>query len=92
MDGIDGIFIGPSDLSIALSNGAGLDPDGTAVRDALKHAMARTRAAGKRIGIYALSAARTRELIAEGFDLIALTGDSALLRAGAQAALKEARG
>jgi 4-hydroxy-2-oxoheptanedioate aldolase len=34
--------------------------------------MARTRAAGKRIGIYALSAARTRELIAEGFDLIAL--------------------
>jgi 4-hydroxy-2-oxoheptanedioate aldolase len=30
VDGIDGIFIGPSDLSIALSNGAGLDPDGTA--------------------------------------------------------------
>ncbi len=75
VDGIDGIFIGPSDLSIALSNGAGLDPDGAAVRDALKHAMARTRAAGKRIGIYSLSGPRTRELIAEGFDLIALSGD-----------------
>jgi 4-hydroxy-2-oxoheptanedioate aldolase len=54
--------------------------------------MARTRAAGKRIGIYSLSGPRTRELIAEGFDLIALSGDSALLRAGAQAALREARG
>lgn len=92
VDGIDGIFIGPSDLSIALSNGAGLDPDGAAVRDALKHAMARTRAAGKRIGIYSLSGPRTRELIGQGFDLIALSGDSALLRAGAAAALREARG
>lgn len=92
VDGIDGIFIGPSDLSIALSGGAGLDPDGATVRAALDHARARTRAAGKRIGIYAHSGARTREHVQEGFDLIALASDVALLRAGAQAALKEARG
>ncbi|ACL56834.1 HpcH/HpaI aldolase family protein [Methylobacterium nodulans] len=92
VEGIDGIFIGPSDLSIALSGGAGLDPGGSVVRAALDHARARARAAGKRIGVYAHSAARARENVQEGFDLIALMGDAGLLRLGAQAALKEVRG
>ncbi|GJD49191.1 4-hydroxy-2-oxo-heptane-1,7-dioate aldolase [Methylobacterium crusticola] len=91
VDGIDGIFLGPSDLSIALSGGAGLDPEGDAVRRALEHAMARARAAGKRVGVYSQSGPRTRELARQGFDLIALASDVALLRAGAQAALREAR-
>lgn len=90
--GIDGVFIGPSDLSIALSGGAGLDPDGAVTRAALDHALARTRAAGKRIGVYSQTGPRTRELAGQGFDLIALASDVALLRAGVQAALKEARG
>ncbi|WP_018259502.1 HpcH/HpaI aldolase family protein [Methylobacterium sp. WSM2598] len=92
VEGIDGIFIGPSDLSIALSGGAALDPGGSVVRAALDHAKARARAAGKRIGVYAHSPARGRENVQEGFDLVALMGDGALLRLGAQAALNEVRG
>ena len=34
--GIDGILVGPGDLSIALSNGATFDPDGAAVTEALR--------------------------------------------------------
>ncbi|MEH3148012.1 MAG: aldolase/citrate lyase family protein [Methylobacterium frigidaeris] len=90
VEGIDGIFIGPSDLSIALSGGS-LDPEGTQVRDALAHALARTRAAGKRIGIFSHTGVRTRELVQQGFDLITLASDVALLRAGAKAELAEAR-
>ncbi len=91
VEGVDAIFIGPSDLSIALSNGRSLDPASREVDEALDHAIARTRAAGKLIGVYAASGARAAELVAKGFDLVALGSDSALLRAGAQAALKTVR-
>ncbi|MGY2051098.1 HpcH/HpaI aldolase family protein [Methylobacterium sp. JK268] len=92
VEGLDGIFIGPSDLSIALSGGAALDPGGSVVRAALDHAKVRARAAGKTIGVYAHSPARGHELMREGFDLVALMGDGALLHLGAQAAIREVRG
>lgn len=89
--GIDGIFIGPADLSIALTNGAGVDPLHPEVDRAVAHALARTRAAGKRIGIYAHTGERAAELARQGFDLIAVGSDTVFLRSGAQAALKAAR-
>ncbi|HEX5866374.1 MAG TPA: aldolase/citrate lyase family protein [Beijerinckiaceae bacterium] len=91
LTGIDGVFIGPGDLSIALSDGAVLDPMGAAVDEALDHVLARCRAAGKRATIYAHSPERAARLAGKGFDLIAIGGDTAFLRAGAQAALKTAR-
>jgi 4-hydroxy-2-oxoheptanedioate aldolase len=89
--GIDGIFIGPGDLSIALSNGGVLDPMGAAVDAALGHLLSRCRAAQKRATVYAHSPERAAHLAAKGFELIAIGSDSAFLRAGAQAALKTAR-
>jgi 4-hydroxy-2-oxoheptanedioate aldolase len=88
---IDGIFIGPSDLSIALSNGAAMSPTGPEVDQALDHALARARAAGKAIAVYAHSGERAAVLAKRGFDLIAIGSDTNLLRAGAQAALEAAR-
>jgi 4-hydroxy-2-oxoheptanedioate aldolase len=90
--GIDGMFIGPGDLSIALSDGRSLDPMGAAVDTALDHALARCRAAGKRAAIYAHSPERAAQLAAKGFDLVTIGSDSLFLRAGAQAALSAARG
>ncbi len=91
VDGVDAIFIGPSDLSIALSNGASLDPASREVDEALDHAIARARAASKFIGVYAPTGERAAQFAAKGCDFIALGSDSALLRAGAQAALKVVR-
>lgn len=90
--GIDGIFIGPADLSITLSGGKALDPFSAEVSDALDHALARARAAGKLIGVYSPTGERAAEHARQGIPLIAIAGDAALLRAGAQAALKAARG
>jgi 4-hydroxy-2-oxoheptanedioate aldolase len=90
VDGIDAIFIGPSDLSIALSGGASLDPASSAVDAALDHAVARARAAGKFTGVYAATGERGRQLAAKGYDLVALGSDGSMLRAGAQAALSAA--
>lgn len=90
--GIDGIFIGPSDLSIALSQGRQMNPASREVGEALDHALARVRAAGKLAGVYAASGERAAELARKGFDLVSIASDISLLRAGAQMALKAARG
>ena len=90
--GIDAIFIGPSDLSITLADGAAVSPAGEAVNAAIAHALARARAAGKRIGIYAGSGERAGEFVRQGFDLVALASDTAFLRAGAAAMMGQARG
>jgi 4-hydroxy-2-oxoheptanedioate aldolase len=88
---IDGIFVGPSDLSIALSNGAENNPTGQAASAALEHLLARAKAAGKVIGVYAPSGERGGELARQGFDLVSIGTDTGFLRAGAQAALAAAR-
>ncbi len=89
--GIDGIFIGPSDLSIALSGGNGLNPTGAEVEKALDHALSRAKAAGKVAAVYAASGARAAELSAKGFHMVSIGNDIAMLRAGAHAALAAAR-
>ncbi len=90
--GIDGVFIGPSDLSIALSQGRELNPASAEVEKALDHVLSRARAANKFAGVYAVSGARAAELTRKGFHLISVASDTALLKAGAQAALAAARG
>lgn len=88
--GIDGIFIGPSDLSIGLSGGRTLDPASPEVEQALDHALARARAAGKLAAVYAPSGQRAGEFIRRGFPFVAVASDLAFLRAGAQAAISGA--
>ncbi len=48
--GIDGVFVGPSDLSIALANGGTVDPHGREVEEALTRVVAAAQAAGKFVG------------------------------------------
>lgn len=90
--GIDGIFIGPSDLSIGLSKGQELNPTSAAVEAALGQALSSARAAGKIAGIYAVSGERALDLARKGFQLVSIASDTALLRSGAQIALQAARG
>lgn len=92
VDGIDAVFIGPSDLSIGLSRGASLDPMGAEVTAAIDHALARARAASKRAGIYAPTGERAADFAQRGYDLVAIGSDVSFLRAGAAAMLKAATG
>ena len=92
VDGIDGVFVGPADLSIALSGGALMDPQSAEVEQALAHVVARCRAAGKTPCVYAVTPERARALAQAGFAFVAVSGDGALLRAAADSAVKTARG
>ena len=89
--GIDGVFIGPADLSIALSNGRGVDAQSREVENALDHALARARDAGKAAAVYAATPERAGALMGRGFDIVALGSDVSLLRAGAKAWISTAR-
>lgn len=90
--GVDGVFIGPADLSIGLSRGERLDPLGNAVDEALDRVLAAARAAGKLATVYAHTPKRAAQFAALGFSLIALGSDSGFLRSGAQGALAIAQG
>ncbi|MFJ6321934.1 MULTISPECIES: HpcH/HpaI aldolase/citrate lyase family protein [unclassified Rhizobium] len=91
VDGIDGIFVGPSDLSIALSNGARLAPDSAAIDQALATALARCRAHGKMICAFGSDGTRAGEYLKLGLDLVIAGTETAQLRAGARTAIQAAR-
>jgi 4-hydroxy-2-oxoheptanedioate aldolase len=86
--GIDALFIGPSDLSLALSQGKTLDPHSKAVDAAVDEIGAAARKAGKIAGAYTANADRANELAARGFSFLAVASDTAFVRAGIAATWK----
>ncbi|MFL5091265.1 MAG: HpcH/HpaI aldolase family protein [Xanthobacteraceae bacterium] len=86
--GIDAVFIGPSDLSLALSDGKTLDPHSREVDAAVNDIGAAAKNAGKIAGAYTANAPRANELAARGFRFLAVASDTAVLRAGTDAAWK----
>jgi 4-hydroxy-2-oxoheptanedioate aldolase len=90
VDGIDAVFIGPSDLSIGLSGGAELDPMSPAVDAALDHAAARAKAAGKLAGSFTASGERAGDNVRRGYGFVAVGSDTMFLKAGAAAFRKAA--
>jgi 4-hydroxy-2-oxoheptanedioate aldolase len=89
--GIDALFIGPSDLSIALTDGATLDPHSPAVETALDNVVTAAKKAGKIAGLYCINAERAVACAKRGFQFLAVGSDQAFLRAGAAAQLRTLR-
>jgi len=90
--GIDGLFLGPSDLSIALSDGKTLDPLSKDVERALDRIVAAAQRAKKIAGGYCHSPERAVALAGRGMRFLAVMSDLALLRAGTAAAMKVLKG
>ncbi len=90
-EGIDGVFVGPSDLSIALNRGAVVDPHGGDVDAALSRIVDRVRAHGKFAGVFCFDGARAKAALARGFALCSISTDLLLLRSAARSELAAAR-
>ncbi len=90
--GIDGVFVGPSDLSIALSNGAHVDQFHPDVDAALTHVAQRARAHGKIASCFSMTGARAAEMIGRGYHMSSIATDQVLLRNAAKAEIAAARG
>jgi 4-hydroxy-2-oxoheptanedioate aldolase len=83
LDGIDCIFIGPSDLSASLGHlGNAQAPE---VRTAIEDAFARTKRAGKAAGILMTVEADAQRYLKQGVEFVAVGSDVGLLARGAEA-------
>ena len=91
VEGLDGVYVGPSDLSIALSNGASLEPRGVAVMSEAGRVVERAKAHGKYAAMFCFDGADARAMLALGFRLCTISSDQTLLRAAARSELAAAR-
>lgn len=86
---LDGIFVGPSDLSLSLSSGSALDPNGPETTRACAEIASKTVAAGKIGGIFCLNAGKVEEAVEQGYRLMSYGIDTVFIDSAARAALGE---
>lgn len=78
---VDGLFIGPSDLGIALGLGPGAAHDHPVLAAAIARIQQAARAAGKVTGIWCASAEMARAMQAQGLQLVVPGHDAMWLKA-----------
>lgn len=88
--GLDGVLVGPADLSLALSGGT-MDPNGSAVRSATVDIARRSRAKGKIACAFAGTVERSRELVRDGFQLVSVEYDEKVIADAFANVLNEAK-
>ncbi len=90
--GIDALFVGPYDLSTALSGGKAQDVTAPEVERAIDKICAAATRAKKIPGIYCRDAERALAMAKRGFRFIAVGSDHGLVREGAAAQVKALKG
>jgi 4-hydroxy-2-oxoheptanedioate aldolase len=80
--GLDGVYIGPSDLSLSLGGPPGQDSDAPMLMAAFDKILAACKAAGVRIGVHTASVAYSQKMLGRGFDLVTVGGDTRFLMSG----------
>lgn len=78
VEGIDGVYVGPSDLGLSLGYDPTLDPTDAEVLDAIATIAARTKAAGRIAGVHTGSPEMIRRAFAQGYDFASLLTDARL--------------
>jgi 4-hydroxy-2-oxoheptanedioate aldolase len=89
--GLDGLFVGPSDLSITLSNGAGTDKLGAKTLAAMEKIASAAKKNGLVAGAFGGGADVITAYLKLGYTFIAAAVDVDLLQTGAAAVMKAVR-
>jgi 4-hydroxy-2-oxoheptanedioate aldolase len=93
VDGIDGVYIGPSDLCLAVGGKFPNDPDVKVEFDAaIERILAAARANDKIPAVHTASGEVARQRIAQGFTFITIASDLTHLEIAARAHLDAAKG
>jgi 4-hydroxy-2-oxoheptanedioate aldolase len=90
--GLDGIYIGPSDLALSLGLPPTLDVSEEAHVEAVRRIREASHSHGIAAGIQSASGEVAREHAEAGFDMVTVATDAALLRSAARRELMTARG
>ncbi|MGX5357157.1 HpcH/HpaI aldolase family protein [Kocuria sp. KH4] len=93
VDGVDGVYIGPSDLCLAVGGRFPNDPEVKEVFDAaIERVLAAARAADKIPAIHTPAGEVARQRIAQGFTFVTIASDLTHLEQAARQHLDAARG
>lgn len=91
VEGIDGVYVGPSDLGLSLGHEPTLEPSAQEVLDAIDAILTKARAAGRIAGIHTGSPAMVRTMLAKGFHFASLLTDVRLFVSALSTQLAEVR-
>ncbi|WP_309605051.1 aldolase/citrate lyase family protein [Phenylobacterium sp.] len=86
--GLDGVYIGPSDLSLAMGGPPGQDQMAPGLLAAFDKILAACKAAGVRIGVHTNSPGYSQTMLDRGFDLVTVGSDTRYLNSGRREAVE----
>jgi 4-hydroxy-2-oxoheptanedioate aldolase len=89
---MDGIYVGPNDLGIAMGMAAGTDREEAQFIRTLEDIARRANAHRKIPGLHTNSSRYAARAIAMGFGFVTVCADAGLIREGATAAVRDVRG
>ena len=90
---LDGIYIGPADLSLAIGEEPGFDkPEGSKVFEKISIILDATKKRNLLAGIHNGTAEYAKKMISKGFDLVTVGSDQRFMSAGAKAAIESIKG
>ncbi|WP_417605894.1 HpcH/HpaI aldolase family protein [Primorskyibacter flagellatus] len=91
-EGLDGIYVGPNDLCLALGVQPNAESTEQIVQDAIERIVDCCRVAGKGIGVFCSSGEAAAMRAKQGFNLVTPSNDANLLSKAARAEIATARG
>jgi 4-hydroxy-2-oxoheptanedioate aldolase len=91
VEGLDAVYIGPSDLSLALGCRPVFDDVDPPAAQAIDHILERAKAHGLVAGIHNGTAEGALARIAKGFQFVTVSSDARLIAAGSQQVLSKMR-
>lgn len=89
--GIDAIFLGPSDFSIAWTKGERVNPTLEDMMQAVEEVAGRARKAGKYAGIYVIDPALSGRFVSMGYQFLAMGSEHSLFKLGSETLLASVR-
>ena len=91
VDGVDAIYIGPSDLGLSMGFTPTLEPTELSVLEAITHILNSALRAGKYAAIHCGSPEMVQRMLEQGFNLATLMTDARIFTAAISSKLSEAR-
>jgi 4-hydroxy-2-oxoheptanedioate aldolase len=91
VDGLDGIYIGPNDLSLALGEPPSSEPTAPVVVEAIAHILSRTQVHSKIPGIFCSDGSAAAMRLKQGFRMVTPGNEASILKQAVTQALNTAR-
>jgi 4-hydroxy-2-oxoheptanedioate aldolase len=89
VEGLDAIYIGPSDLSLSLGHDPQLDEVAPQVAQAIEHILERAKAHGVRAGIHNAGSAKALQRARMGFQFVSIASDARFIASGARQVVEQ---